>query len=227
MDQKPTIAIVHQSTGIMKSIGLAFECEGFGVRIFEDGLAALEFLSATPADIAIFGRTLPLLRGPDLFRRLRQFTDMPVIFLSSYGADLADEIPGADDYLETTTSIRHVVATAKVVLKRHQSANRQPAPPPYILHKRLVIDTSRCICHWGRERVYLNVPEYLILVKIAAGSVHTRIALMAAAYGNTIDVDQEVIDDHIASMVKKFRQIDPGFDMIELVSGVVYRLKQA
>ena len=89
MSRRPTVALVHKERNLVTSIGLAFEIAGFDVRTYHDGRSALDALSAAPADIGILGRTLPGLYGPQLFVRLRKSPNMPVIFLSSHGDDLA------------------------------------------------------------------------------------------------------------------------------------------
>src|SRR5262245_31753322 len=140
MNSKPSIALVHPERNILSSLGLAFEAEGFDVRTYCDGIQALDALSDAPADIAILGRRLPRLPGPDLFRQLRYFTAMPVIFVSSLGPDLAEQAPDADDYLETPFSLRLVVERARTVLRRHQMARSAAVPPPVTLSGGLLIE---------------------------------------------------------------------------------------
>lgn len=207
----PTVALVHKERNILTSIRLACEAAGFAVRTFGDGESALESLTAVPADIGIIGRSMPRLSGPDLFARLRQSTPMPVIFLSSFGEDLADQVQGADDYLFTCCSHKLLVSRVHAVLRRHRRNG-------------LVVDSAHCRCTWRQARVYLNMPEFLILEALARRGVHTRFALMAAAYGPDLDMDADLIDHHIAAMQNKFRDIDPSTKVIECVSGVAYRL---
>src|SRR5262249_3138823 len=150
----------------------------FEVQTYGDGMAALEALSDAPTDAAILGRRLPRLHGPDLFRQLRHFTSMPVLFLSSLGEDLAEQAPGADEYLSTPFSLRMVVDRVKAALKRHEIARREPIRPPVILSGKLMIEPASRRCHWGLERIYLNMPEFLILEALADSQVHTRFSLM-------------------------------------------------
>ena len=211
MSAKPTIALVHEERNVLTSIGIAFEAAGFDVRSYDDGQAALEALSAAPADIGILGRSLPRLYGPDLFVRLRKSTRMPVIFLSSHGDDLADEVQGADDYLATGCPSSLLVDRARMILRRGRDDG-------------LVVDSVLRQCVWRRTRVYLNMPEFLMIEAMAKSGVCTRFALMEAAYGPEVAMDERVVDDHIAAMQRKFRRIDASVDMIEAVSGVAYRL---
>jgi two-component system, OmpR family, response regulator ChvI len=227
MNSSPSIALVLQDRNIVASLKLAFEADGFDVHTYGDGMEALDALSDAPTDIAILGRRLPRLPGPDLFRQLRHFTAMPVMFLSSMGSELAEQAPDADEYLEMPFSVRLVVERAKAVLKRHQMARRAATPPPVISSGGLMIERPRRRCHWRQERVYLNMPEFLILEALADSGVQTRFALMIAAYGDQVEMDEEVVDEHISGLVGKFRLVDPTFDLIELVGGVAYRLKRS
>jgi two-component system response regulator ChvI len=225
MDSKFSIALVHQERNILSSLELAFDAEGFKVHTYCDGMEALDALSDAPTDIAILGRRLPRLPGPDLFRQLRYFTAMPVIFLSSLGPELAEQAPDADEYLETPFSLRLVVERARAVLKRHQMTHRAAAPPPVTSSGGLLIEHLRRRCHWRQERVHLNMPELLMLEALADGQPQTRFSLMSAAYGEEVELDEKIVDEHVAGLVRKFQSVDPTFNLIELVCRVAYRLK--
>lgn len=214
MSNKPNVALVHKDRNILSSIGIAFEGAGFDVQSYDDGQAALEALEAAPADIGILGRTLPRLYGPDLFVRLRKSTRMPVIFLSSHGDDLADQVPGADDYLAIGCPSSLLVDRARMILRRGRNDDG------------LVIDAVRREVTWRKTRVYLNMPEFLMLEAMAKDGVCTRFALMEAAYGSAVAMEEAIVDDHIAGLQRKFRRIDPSIVVVEPVSGVAYRLGQ-
>jgi two-component system, OmpR family, response regulator ChvI len=210
MRKQPSIALVHKERNIRASIELAFSAEGYAVQSYGDGASAYAALAESPTDIAVIGRSMPGLYGPDLFRRLRRLHKMPVIFLSSYGADLADEAPGAEDYLFVGCSLRVLVERVDVVLNGGTG--------------RLRVDSTYCVCRWRRQRLFLNMPEFLMLELLATKGVHTRFALMAAAYGEAIEMDEKVVDAHVASIHRRFREVDPGINAIECVSKVAYRL---
>ena len=212
MSRRRSIALVHQERNILTSLAIAFESAGFDVTTYTDGRAAFEALSIGPADIAILGRRMPGLYGPDLFRKLRQLNDMPVIFLSSYGAELADEVPGADDYLAVGCSAHLLVERANLILRGGVGD--------------LMLDPVRRRCTWRGERLYLNMPEFLILELLASKGVHTRFALMEAAYGLDMEMDEKLIDGHVEAIERKCRGIDPAAKLIKRVGGVAYRLRE-
>ena len=83
MKEKSTICLVDDERNILQTLGEALEAEGYKVRTYADGAAALEGLSEDPADLAILDIKMPRMDGMELLRRLRQTTDMPVIFRTS------------------------------------------------------------------------------------------------------------------------------------------------
>src|SRR5262249_19237011 len=121
MKEKSTIALVDDERNILTSLGMALEAEGYKVRTYSDGAAALEALSEEPADLAVLDIKMPRMDGMELLRRLRQQTDMPVIFLTSKDEEI-DELfglkMGADDYIAKPFSQRLVVERVKAVLRR-------------------------------------------------------------------------------------------------------------
>jgi CheY-like chemotaxis protein len=73
---------------------MALEAEGYKVRTYNDGTSALEALTDDPADLGIFDIKMPRMDGMELLRRVRQQSDMPVIFLTSKDEEI-DELFGS------------------------------------------------------------------------------------------------------------------------------------
>src|ERR1700754_1009769 len=79
----PTIALVDDDRNILTSVSIALEAEGYRIQTYTDGASALDGLKNNPPDLAILDIKMPRMDGMELLRRLRQKTDMPVIFLTS------------------------------------------------------------------------------------------------------------------------------------------------
>src|ERR1700709_1953664 len=98
----PTIALVDDDRNILTSVSLSLEAEGYGVQSYTDGASALEGLKTSPPDLAILDIKMPRMDGTELLRRLRQKSDLPVIFLTSKEEEF-DELlgfrMGADDFI--------------------------------------------------------------------------------------------------------------------------------
>jgi len=235
MKEKSTIALVDDERNILTSLGMALEAEGYKVRTYSDGAAALEAMTEDPVDLAILDIKMPRMDGMELLRRLRQLTDMPVIFLTSKDEEI-DELfglkMGADDYIAKPFSQRLVVERVKAVLRRFQpkDGGGTAAEAARVLERgKLRLDPERHTCHWDGHPVMLTVTEFLILQALATrpGVVKTRDALMDAAYDDQVYVDDRTIDSHIKRLRKKFKQADDNFDVIETLYGVGYRFKEA
>nr|WP_272213398.1 response regulator transcription factor [Marinicella sp. W31]MDC2879351.1 response regulator transcription factor [Marinicella sp. W31] len=237
-----TIALVDDDRNILTSVSIALESEGYRVDTYTDGATALTGLQANPPQLAIFDIKMPRMDGMELLRRLRQKSDVPVIFLTSKDEEI-DELfglkMGADDFITKPFSQRLLVERVRAVLRRvaareaaiagggakpgEGEANRPLERGP------LVMDRERHTCTWKGDPVTLTVTEFLILHSLAQrpGVVKSRDALMDAAYDDQVYVDDRTIDSHIKRLRKKFKLVDTDFDMIETLYGVGYRFREA
>ena len=229
-----TIMLVDDDRNILTSLGAALEAEGYKIRTYNDGSAALDGLKDQPADLAILDIKMPKMDGMELLRRLRQVSAMPVIFLTSKDDEI-DELfglkMGADDFIKKPFSQRLIIERVKAILRR--SGAKEPgspdATPTTMLERgKLKMDPERHTCHWDQKNVTLTVTEFLILQALATrpGVVKSRDALMDAAYDDQVYVDDRTIDSHIKRLRKKFKQVDDDFDVIETLYGVGYRFKE-
>ena len=107
-----TIALVDDDRNILTSVSIALESEGYRVETYTDGASALEGLAARPPNLAILDIKMPRMDGMELLRRMRQKTDLPVIFLTSKDDEI-DELfglkMGADDFIRKPFSQRLLV----------------------------------------------------------------------------------------------------------------------
>ncbi|RYC04817.1 response regulator transcription factor [Ciceribacter ferrooxidans] len=237
-----TIALVDDDRNILTSVSIALEAEGYKVETYTDGASALDGLLARPPHLAIFDIKMPRMDGMELLRRLRQKSDIPVIFLTSKDEEI-DELfglkMGADDFITKPFSQRLLVERVKAILRR--AGNREvvagsggakagsESQARTLERGQLVMDQERHTCTWKGDPVTLTVTEFLILQSLAQrpGVVKSRDALMDAAYDEQVYVDDRTIDSHIKRLRKKFKMVDIEFDMIETLYGVGYRFREA
>ena len=232
----PTIALVDDDRNILTSVSIALEAEGYRIQTYTDGASALDGLRHAPPDLAIFDIKMPRMDGMELLRRLRQKSDLPVIFLTSKDEEI-DELfglkMGADDFIRKPFSQRLLVERVKAVLRRFapkdQSAPRDADAAKALERGQLAMDSERHTCTWKGEPVTLTVTEFLILQALATrpGVVKSRNALMDAAYDDQVYVDDRTIDSHIKRLRKKFKAVDTDFGQIETLYGVGYRYRDA
>jgi two-component system, OmpR family, response regulator ChvI len=228
----PTIAFFEREDQMGASAGLraVLEADGYRTIVYNDGKKVLDGLKASPAALLVCEIKVPGMDGMELLRRLRRKTDMPIVFLTSKDEEI-DQIfgmkMGADAYFTKPYSDRVVAAHIKALLYRSQHGDYAKAEGRRgpIERGRLRMDPERHTCDWDGQPVSLTVTEFLILQELASrpGMVKSRNALMDAAYGDQVYVDDRTIDSHIARLRKKFGQIDASFKAIETLKGVGYR----
>jgi two-component system response regulator ChvI len=230
----PTIALVDDDRNILTAVSIALETEGYRIVTYMDGASALDGFMTSPPDLAILDIKMPRMDGMETLRRLRQKSDMPVIFLTSKDEEI-DELfglkMGADDFIRKPFSQRLLVERVKAVLRRRtpkEGAASKEADAKAIERGRLRMDPERHNCTWKDEPITLTVTEFLILQALASrpGVVKSRNALMDVAYDDQVYVDDRTIDSHIKRLRKRFRSTDGEFDMIETLYGVGYRFKE-
>lgn len=231
-----TIALVDDDENILTSVSIFLENEGYHVRTYTDGSAALPHLTDTPPDLAIFDIKMPRMDGLELLRRVRQSSNLPVIFLTSKDDEFDEALGldlGADDYIAKPFSHQLLARRIKAVLRRAQAdpvgGEAGEGDQKAIERGKLTMDPNRHACFWEAKPVRLTVTEFLILHALAnrPGFVKSRDNLMDAAYDDQVYVDDRTIDSHIKRIRKKFRDVDDEFDGIETLYGVGYRYKEA
>lgn len=231
-----TIALVDDDRNILTSVTIALEAEGFRVRTYPDGQKAWDALSKNPADLAVLDVKMPRMDGMELLRKLREVTDMPVIFLTSKDEEIDQLLGlrmGADDYIGKPFSQRLLIERIRALLRRSEMRQRPDTEEAtdeeetVMVRGKLVLDPMRHSVTWDDKDVTLTVTEFLILQTLAQhlGHVKSRDQLMDAAYTDDVYVDDRTIDSHIKRLRKKFRLVDENFSAIETLYGVGYRYK--
>jgi two-component system, OmpR family, response regulator ChvI len=230
----PTIALVDDDLNILTSLSIALETEGYKITTYTNGASALDGFKTSAPDLAILDIKMPRMDGMETLRRLRQKSDIPVIFLTSKEEEI-DELfglkMGADDFIRKPFSQRLLVERVRAVLRRWTSKDRIPpkgTDAPAIERGQLRMDPERHSCTWKNKPVTLTVTEFLILQALASrpGVVKSRDALMDVAYDEQVYVDDRTIDSHIKRLRKRFKYTDGEWDMIETLYGVGYRFKE-
>jgi two-component system response regulator ChvI len=228
----PKIALVDDDRNILTSVGMALETEGYTVTTFTDGQDALNAIGAGGVDLVVLDVKMPRMDGMEVLRRLRQVSEIPVIFLTSKDEEI-DEVLGlklgADDYIRKPFSQRLLIERIKTVLRRAEPSDGQDdATEKVMVRGDMEIDPLRHNCKWKGHDVRLTVTEFLILEALARrpGMVKNRDQLMDVAYDDQIYVDDRTIDSHIKRLRKKFREIDPEFNSIETLYGIGYRFSE-
>ncbi|WP_264212142.1 response regulator transcription factor [Leisingera thetidis] len=230
------IALVDDDRNILTSVSMTLEAEGFEVETYNDGQAALDAFNKKLPDMAVLDIKMPRMDGMDLLQRLRQKSQMPVIFLTSKDDEI-DEVlglrMGADDYVKKPFSQRLLVERIRALLRRQEAISSDAAgtasPETKVMERgNLRMDPLRHAVSWKGKDVSLTVTEFLLLQALAQrpGFVKSRDQLMDVAYDDQVYVDDRTIDSHIKRLRKKMRSADSDFAAIETLYGIGYRYNE-
>tara|TARA_B000000475_G_scaffold601_1_gene493 strand:- start:305 stop:1000 length:696 start_codon:yes stop_codon:yes gene_type:complete len=224
------ICLIDDDQNILASLSLALKSEGYIISAFSDGLSGLNSLQEDDYDIAILDIKMPRLDGLEVLQKLRQTSNLPVIFLTSKDEEVDQLVGlkmGADDYITKPFSQKLLIERVKAILRRtNQTINSNDKESSNIIKRgKLSLNMSRYECFWDDVVIKLTVTEFLLLESLASrpGYVKSRDQLMSAAYDDDIYVDDRTIDSHIKRLRRKFKNLDKDFEAIETLYGVGYR----
>ncbi len=231
----PTIALVDDERNILTSVSIMLEGEGFSVQKYNDGQSAYDAFGRSLPDLAVLDIKMPRMDGMDLLQRMRQKTNIPVIFLTSKDDEI-DEIlglrMGADDYVKKPFSQRLLLERIKTLLRRKEAQEgniiADSEETKVLVRGNLTMDPLRHAVTWKGNDVTLTVTEFLLLQALVQrpGFVKSRDQLMDVAYDDQIYVDDRTIDSHIKRLRKKMRMADDSFSAIETLYGIGYRYNE-
>ncbi|AZF13059.1 Response regulator CreB of two-component signal transduction system CreBC [Pseudomonas sp. R2-37-08W] len=214
----PHILIVEDEAAIADTLIFALQGEGFSTTWLSLGQAALEHQRQTPADLIILDIGLPDISGFETCKRLRRFSEVPVMFLSARDGEIDRVVGleiGADDYVVKPFSPREVAARVRAILKR-VGPNAAPAV--------FQVDLERMQIHYRSQALSLTRHEFRLLQSLLEQPerVFSREQLMDAV-GVPADAGYERnIDSHIKSLRSKLRSVAADAEPIQTHRGLGY-----
>ncbi|MEN8258032.1 MAG: response regulator transcription factor [Thermodesulfobacteriota bacterium] len=222
-----TILIVDDDAHIRDVVRFALGKAGFQTIEAENGQAALDLAGRAKPDLLILDILMPELDGTEVCRRLRTFSKLPVIFLSSQDDEIDRVVGlelGGDDYIAKPFSPRELVARVKAVLRRSGAGGGKEENGNELVWNGIRLDRQRFQVFFQDQQIDLTVTEFGLIATLMASPerVYSRDQLMDQGYKGGSLVTDRTIDSHIRKIRQKFR--DVGCDPIETVRGVGYRM---
>lgn len=222
-EPRPRVLVVDDEQQILRALRVILRDAGFEALPASTGEEALDVAAIERPDAAIVDLLLPDVDGVDLFRRLREWSEMPVIVLSAVGEEDAKVralAAGADDYVTKPFGPRELVA-------RLQANLRRTAPDPeeaVIRADGLEVDLARRTVRVEGDEVHLTPTEFDLLRLLVRnrGRLMTHRDLLVSVWGPGYGDDTQVLRAHIANLRRKIEPPD-GRRYIRTDPGVGYR----
>lgn len=223
---KPRVLVVDDDVAIAELMRDFLEAEGYTVETAGDVQAAIAVLERAQVDCLLLDVMMPGGSGFELCRRIRETSDVPILFLSARSTDI-DKIRGlglgGDDYIVKSATPAEVVARIKAVLRRYRVG--AAAPPARLDYGRLVIDARAHEVLLNGQPIPLTAREYELLYLLAEHprQVFTAEQLIDRLWDGV--GERHTVAVHIARLRDKIERNPDKPQYLLTVWGVGYRFE--
>ena len=225
MTEGPHVLVVDDELQIRRFLRISLEANGYVVDEAENGQQAILKTARQRPDLVILDLALPDMDGLETLRRLREWSQVPVIILSVRDSD-RDKVAlldaGADDYLTKPFSVEELLARLRTAL-RHSHTEEKSA---IFTRGAIQVDLARRTVTRSGELVKLTPTEYALLRLLIqhAGKVLTHTQILKEVWGREYVHETHYLRVYFAQLRQKLED-DPTLPTLILTEpGVGYRL---
>jgi two-component system, OmpR family, KDP operon response regulator KdpE len=201
---RPRVLVVDDEPQIVRALKVVLREAGFDAAAAETAAEALDAAAVRPPEAAIVDLVLPDGDGIELTRRLREWSEMPILVLSALGEE-SQKVraleAGADDYVTKPFGTRELIARLHAALRRAGRAEEEPT----ITAEGLEIDLAARVVRVDGEPVHLTPIEFDLLRALARnrGRLMTHRKLLLEVWGPEYVDDIQPLRTHIARLRAK------------------------
>jgi two-component system, OmpR family, KDP operon response regulator KdpE len=204
------VLVVDDDHQIREALRRGLKARGYEVLSAGNGETALDILSGASVDVVVLDLGLPGIDGHEVIRRLRSFSDVPVVVLSvreSQSEKVTALDAGADDYVVKPFGMDELLARMRAALRRARPEEARPK----LRFSELEIDLGRHLVHLGGQPVHLTPTEYRLLEALAtnAGKLLTHSWLLRRVWGPAYDRESHYVRVYMQQLRQKLRD-NPG-----------------
>jgi two-component system KDP operon response regulator KdpE len=223
VNDRRRILVCDDEPQIVRALRVILRDAGFEAVPAGSGEEALDLVAVRPPEAAVVDLMLPDLDGVEVTRRIREWSEMPIIVLSAIGDEdkkVEALAAGADDYVTKPFGPRELVARLEAALRRARPETGEPA----VEVDGLEIDLAARRVRREGEEVHLTPTEFELLRVLVRnrGRLMTHRALLVEVWGVEYEDDLQVLRAHVANLRRKIEPAD-GPHYVRTEPGVGYR----
>ena len=224
---KPLILVVEDDPTVRNLITTTLKSNDYRYITASNGEAAIMAATTQHPDIIFLDLGLPDLDGVEIIKRIRTWSQMPIIVISARSED-SDKVSaldaGADDYLTKPFSVTELLARLRVAQRRISSSAAKPEDSVF-RNGNLTIDYGAGCAFLKGEALKLTPTEYKLLCLLAkdVGKVLTHTYLTDKIWGSSWDSDMASLRVHMATLRKKIEK-NQDTQYIQTHIGIGYRM---
>ena len=212
MYDKQRILIVDDERQITRVLSRGLTTKGYDVHVAADGEAALQTFGDWHPDLVVTDLSMPNMNGLELCRRLRAFSEVPIIVLSVKGEERAKVEAldaGADDYVTKPFGIDELLARIRATLRRAPAAQATAKNTLEVGDFCIQLEERKVVVR--TKEVRLTPKEYELMIYLLGhpGKVLTHYALLGAVWGGNFTEQTEYLRVFIRQLRKKI-EVDPA-----------------
>ncbi|MFC2072689.1 response regulator transcription factor [Chloroflexota bacterium] len=224
---KTRILVVDDEISIVKLLRANLESKGYEVLAAMNGAEALQTFEMELPDLMILDIMMPKMDGFEVCRRLREWSQVPIIMLSARGDESAKVKCldlGADDYITKPFGASEMIARVAAVLRRTKEGAAIPTQPFFTSGELKIHFAQRKVAIAGKE-VKLTPTEYNLLQEFVlnAGKVLTHTHLLNKVWGPEYRDEREYLHVFIPRLRAKLETDPTNPKYIVTVSSVGYQ----
>lgn len=227
---KPLILVVEDDNSVKNLITTTLKAHEYRFLTAQNGADAIMEASSHNPDIVLLDLGLPDMDGVDVIKRIRTWSNMPIIVISARSED-TDKIDaldaGADDYLTKPFSVEELLARLRVTQRRlNMMQNDSGADAASFTNGKLHIDYAAGCAFLGDEELHLTPIEYKLLCLLSRniGKVLTHTFITQSIWGSSWDNDIASLRVFMVTLRKKLEKDSASPQYIQTHIGVGYRM---
>ncbi len=223
------ILVVDDDSAITEAITIYMKSEGFICEVAHNGKEALDMVAEGSFDIMILDIMMPVMDGLTCASKIREFSNIPIIFLSAKSED-TDKVLGlnigADDYVTKPFNPIELIARVKSLLRRSKIS--MPDTTSVYAVEGLRLDTVSKSVSVDGEDVKLTATEYKILELLMKNM--NQVFSIDQIYENVWNEPNINGENTVAVHIRKIREkieIDPkNPKYLKVVWGIGYKIEK-